>query len=837
MGVSGIAAVPGGVPGDPSPEPPKAPPTPGVPAAGDDAPSSAATGGPSPLRGDDGPMSPDPRSQDQRVDDAGPGSDATPAGRSAATVDVPDAQAGDGPVEQPVAVDADAGAPAAGDTDLPDTHLPATAPDEVGYDTTTAAGTEPVDAGQVGAAPDVGTTPADPQVNGPVPAVPGTGPDDSAAAGQSTAGAALDADDVVRAAFSSGPHVREPVWPVVSPAGSEHEAEVAAQSHVREPAWPDLPPVEHELEAEVATPAPPQVREPVWPVVAPTRSAPETPAQVVEPAWPLVPPVRYEPAGEVPAPVQPQVAEPVRPVVPPVRYETVAPPAPAAEPAPQVSPQPAPPRPTRAATRASAKAAAKSRAAAEKRSRSSRRAAAPAGRSARRRRLWPVLLAALIAVAVGAGAFLAVDLPGGRGDDPVAEPVPGAVLPELTAPAPALAELSAEAPAPDPAVLSGVLTPLLAAPALGTGLSAQVVDVASGEVLFARAAEDPSTPASTAKLLTGLAVLTTLDPESTLSTEVVAVAGPGEVVLVGGGDPTLSTTDPSTVYPGAATVSALADQVRQQLGGTPVTRVVVDNSLFTGPLTAPGWQPDDAPSTYAAPVTATAVDGARVDPDGNQRSGAPGTDAGAALAAALDAPAAEVLLGPAPAEARTLGTVESAPVRRLVEQALTDSDNLLTESLARHVALARDLPATFAGSAQAVTDAVAEAGLDTTGLILVDASGLSAQDRAPARLLVDAVEAASDGTVPAAAGLLAGLPVAGYTGTLAERTVDGVEPGAVRAKTGTLLSVHDLAGTVVTADGRLLAFAVLADGAAGSPVASETALDAVAAALAGCGCR
>ncbi len=67
--------------------------------------------------------------------------------------------------------------------------------------------------------------------------------------------------------------------------------------------------------------------------------------------------------------------------------------------------------------------------------------------------------------------------------------------------------------------------------------------------------------------------------------------------------------------------------------------------------------------------------------------------------------------------------------------------------------------------------------------------------------------------------------------------MDDAVPGAVRAKTGTLLSVHDLAGTVVTADGRLLAFAVLADGTAGSPLATESALDDVAATLAGCGCR
>jgi D-alanyl-D-alanine carboxypeptidase/D-alanyl-D-alanine-endopeptidase (penicillin-binding protein 4) len=382
-----------------------------------------------------------------------------------------------------------------------------------------------------------------------------------------------------------------------------------------------------------------------------------------------------------------------------------------------------------------------------------------------------------------------------------------------------------------------VLTPLLGAPALGTGLSVQVVDVATGDVLFDQDADDPGTPASTAKLLTALAALTTLDPTSTLPTSVVAGTMPGEVVLVGGGDPTLSTTAPSVAYPGAATVGDLAAQVQAKLGATPVTRVVVDNSLFSGPLTAPGWGPDDAPSTYAAPVTATAVDGARVDPASSQRSGAPGTDAGQALAAALGAPNAAVTLGTAPSGATTLATVESAPVERLVEQALTGSDNLLSESLARHVAIARGLPATFTGAASAVTAAVADAGLDTTGLTLFDASGLSQQDLTPARLLVDVLRAASDGTLPVAAGLLSGLPVAGYDGTLAERAGNGVGiPGAVRAKTGTLLAVNDLAGTVLTADGRLLAFAVLADQAAGSLSTTETALDDVAAALAGCGC-
>jgi D-alanyl-D-alanine carboxypeptidase/D-alanyl-D-alanine-endopeptidase (penicillin-binding protein 4) len=462
----------------------------------------------------------------------------------------------------------------------------------------------------------------------------------------------------------------------------------------------------------------------------------------------------------------------------------------------------------------------------------------PGGRAPRRRRGRRLLAALLALVVLAAAVLAAVTLLGDRHDPTAAVSVPDAVLPQVREPAPALAALSTDAPVPDPAVLSGVLAPLLGARVLGTGLSAEVVDVATGDVLYDRASEDPSTPASTAKLLTAMATLTTLDPTATLPTTVVAGAAPGEVVLVGGGDPTLSTTDPSQDYPGAATVADLARQVLARLGGTPVTRVVVDDSLFTGPLTAPGWQPGDAPSTYAAPVTATAVDGARVEPGADQRSGAPGADAGAELAAALGAPGAAVTSGTAPVGAATLGTVRSAPVERLVEQALTASDNLLAESLARQVAIARHLPASFAGAAQAVTAAVADAGLDTTGLTLVDGSGLSTQDLVPARLLVDVVRAASDGTAPAAAGLLSGLPVAGYDGTLADRAADSAGiPGAVRAKTGTLLAVNDLAGTVLTADGRLLAFAVLADGAAGSVGTTETALDVVAAALAGCGCR
>jgi D-alanyl-D-alanine carboxypeptidase/D-alanyl-D-alanine-endopeptidase (penicillin-binding protein 4) len=413
-------------------------------------------------------------------------------------------------------------------------------------------------------------------------------------------------------------------------------------------------------------------------------------------------------------------------------------------------------------------------------------------------------------------------------------------LPNLGDPTPVLAALSSDAPAPTPDALKAQLTPLLSSAALGTGVSAEVVDVATGDSLFDQDGDAPSTPASTAKLLTSAAALTTLDPAQTLETKVVAGSSPGQVVLVGGGDPTLSRTAPSKTYPGAPTMADLATQILAAVpAGTPITSVVVDNSLYTGPLTATGWGAGDAPSSYAAPVTATMVDGARVTPGSDARSGQPGIDAGAALADALGAPGAAISLGTAPAGAKTLGTVHSASIARLVEQALSQSDNMLAEALARQVAIARHLPASFEGSAQGVLAALKDAGVDTTGVQLNDGSGLSQADRLPVTLLTTLITDAADGTLPDAAPILSGLAVAGYDGTLADRGDDDPQtaPGAVRAKTGTLLGVNGLAGTVVTEDGRLLVFAILADAAAGSVGGAENSLDKVATTLAECGCR
>ena len=451
------------------------------------------------------------------------------------------------------------------------------------------------------------------------------------------------------------------------------------------------------------------------------------------------------------------------------------------------------------------------------------------------------LLAAGSLAAVGA-----VTLQDPDAQEPAAAPSPTApvVRPAL------LAEVSAEAPLPTAAGLQPAIAAALADPAIGGRLAVSLVDPGTGQVVYERGADRSLIPASTAKIATAVAALTALPPDLRLTTRVLAGTTPGEVVLVGGGDPTLAGPDAEPGYPTAARLIDLADATRAASGATAVTRVLVDDTLYAGPRLGPGWTASYVAQGAVAPVGPLMVDNGRVRPDRLARSADPALAAGQALAELLSpGRPVEVRRGVAAPDAAELGAVVSPPVPRLVEQMLARSDNDLAEALARHVALAQGQPASFAGAAQAVEQVLGpyldEVGVGRDAVALVDGSGLSRLNRlqpaALTRLL--ARVAADDGsdTAERLAPVLTGLPVAGFTGTLDDRyrTGDALPAaGVVRAKTGTLNGVSALAGLVRTADGRLLAFDLTADGVPmGATLQAEAALDELAAALAACGCR
>ena len=470
-------------------------------------------------------------------------------------------------------------------------------------------------------------------------------------------------------------------------------------------------------------------------------------------------------------------------------------------------------------------------------------AGAPDGDVARPRRGLRRTATVLVALALAGstGTATALTVPAlTRPDTPAPAPV------VIVAPVPVLGPLAGTAPSATTAGVGAVLDPLASARGLGE-FTGSVTDPATGTLLWSRTAGTPLVPGSTVKLITSAATLLTLDPTERLVTRVVAGPEPGTVVLVGGGDPTLTAlpAEKVGVYPDPARLTALADAVRKA-APVPVRRVLVDTSRYRGPTVQATWDPVDVDGGFVTPIEPLMLDGGRKDPaepDG-ARVFDPALTAGRALAGLLGADAGSVAEGTAAPGATVLGKVASAPVADLVEHTIRTSDNVLAEMLAREVAIERQAEPSFEGAAAQTLLALSQAGFDTAGAELVDGSGLSTADRVPAQLLGAVL---AEAAAPAQGArdtqflrpIVTGLPVAGGDGTLADRFANGSPSasgrGVVRAKTGTLTGVSSLAGIVTDADGRLLVFALMSNGV--NPGLVRPKLDAIAAQLGRCGCH
>jgi len=468
-----------------------------------------------------------------------------------------------------------------------------------------------------------------------------------------------------------------------------------------------------------------------------------------------------------------------------------------------------------------------------------------------------VVGAGVLVVGLLGGAYLTADaydmVPGGITLDPVPPgpspfpAIPGVARAAAADPAPALGDPDPAVPMPAAGLLQAQVDALVADPRLGPATGIVVADQLTGEVLAANLADQPRTPASTTKLLTATAALGTLDPTMTLPTTVVEGAGDDELVLVGGGDMMLAAGagDPTAVN-GRAGLADLATLVAKdlQLRGTTSVRLRFDDTLFPGSRTAAGWTTAQVDLGYVAPVTSLAVDLARTrtDVEYAPRAQDPSLQAARAFADRLAEAGITVEGAPtratAASDARVIGEVRSAPLAELVRFMLTTSDNTQAEVVGRLVAIGQGLPASFSGGTQAVVHAVSTLGVDTAGIHLGDCSGLASGSAIAPRQLVAALALVLDGQHQALRDVAVGMPIAGLTGTLFDRFTGTPAAGLLRAKTGSLPGVTSLAGTLVTADGRRLVFAVMADGTpAGGQVRPRQAIDAFVSGLAACGCR
>lgn len=413
--------------------------------------------------------------------------------------------------------------------------------------------------------------------------------------------------------------------------------------------------------------------------------------------------------------------------------------------------------------------------------------------------------------------------------------------------------------------LTADLDAILADDALkGADVGLVVRDADSGEVIYTRQSGRRSQVASNLKLLTTTTALDLLGPDHRWKTELVSggtrsgAALNGDLVLRGGGDPTMS----------RLRYQQLADTLKASGVTTVNGALVVDDTKFDATPYGTGWAWDDEPYSYSAETSALTL-----SPDAKFSAGTvvvrvkPGAAAGApavvttepandhvqvvstattgnagisvqrehgtnrifvsgstsvettALSTvkdptglvtsvfqkALQASGITVTGGvrrqKAPAGATVLATDTSMTLGELVKPLLKDSNNMLAEVLVKTAG------GSFTNGVNQLSTKWAGLGVDPNAVEVFDGSGMSRLDQFSPDDLTSVLVKAK--TKPWFAAWQASLPVAGVDGTLVNRMKNTPAAGNVKAKTGSLSGVSGLSGYVTTQAGRELVFSVV----------------------------
>ena len=353
-----------------------------------------------------------------------------------------------------------------------------------------------------------------------------------------------------------------------------------------------------------------------------------------------------------------------------------------------------------------------------------------------------------------------------------------------------------------------------------------VVDDA-GQHVFEHNPTTPLAGASTQKLLTSTALLLALGADARLETTAVAAGEPsrgvidGHLYVVGGGDALLATRSWRDHFRRQPRTIDDVEQLAQAIVDAGVTRitgsVIGDASRYESQTYHPAWPRRFFDDREVGPIGGLMVNDGFASFPSAATPGAPtlpsrdvGADAANILTLALRVRGVEVVgpprSGRAPEGAAEVATMPSLPIRDIVAQMLTDSDNETAEAALKEVGHAESGEGSWAAGAAAATELLSDAGVAMDGVQVVDGSGLSTRNQLTCTTLVDVLTSPRTGPV-----VREGLAVAGETGTLATRWDGTPAEGRLRAKTGTLRNVTALAGEIDVADGETVTFAYVAN--------------------------
>lgn len=327
----------------------------------------------------------------------------------------------------------------------------------------------------------------------------------------------------------------------------------------------------------------------------------------------------------------------------------------------------------------------------------------------------------------------------------------------------------------------------------------------------------PLVPASNMKLVVAYSALKILGPDYTFNTSARGtVEGNqviGDLVVVGGGDPVLVTADyPSReffptfnqtkvedlvdaiVAKGITSISGsvVGDESRYDteryspnlglgIRGTEVgplgALMISDGTLATSPI-----KPDQPAIAAATEITRLLTERG-VTVAGAPRSG---------------------VVDPAQGE---IASVVSQPLRNVIAEMLTNSDNNTAELVLKEIGYVSRQNGSREAGISAVTELLAADGLSVEGFVMSDGSGLERSNRLSCHLLMQILDA--DGGF---GDIGNGLSVLGKSGTLRDVLLDSPAAGRLFAKTGTLTDVKTLSGFTRYSDSQAVAFSMLLNG-------------------------
>ncbi len=330
---------------------------------------------------------------------------------------------------------------------------------------------------------------------------------------------------------------------------------------------------------------------------------------------------------------------------------------------------------------------------------------------------------------------------------------------------------------------------------------AWVGDPQTGATLFAAGASRPLRLASNMKLFTTATALSAMGPKEQFETTLVADGTyaqgvvQGDLVLVGGGDPSLTRQGI-----GKLAAQARADGLEKVTG-----RLVFDESIFDRKRSIP--QPGISGGRFSE---LGRLSGLSYE---SGRSADPARSAAAAMVKSLRkrgvSVSKKVARGTAPGTPPATGVVAevtSSPLSRIADVTNTFSINFYAEMMLKSIAADSNGVGTTRGGVQVVEKFASEAG---GKLRTVNGSGLSRTDIASPRSVGALLDHMLDEPEDVRDAFLASLAVAGRNGTLAGRMRGSAAQGSCFGKTGTLTGVSALSGYCEVSPDRYVVFSIL----------------------------